>query len=44
LHRIEAQPPQEEKIARADRIIDNGDTLEATRAQIEKIWAEINSQ
>ncbi len=44
LRRIEAQPPQEEKIARADRIIDNGDTLEATRAQIEKFWAEINPQ
>ena len=33
--RIEAQPPQEEKIARADVVIDTDCTLAETRAQVE---------
>jgi dephospho-CoA kinase len=39
--RIAAQPPQEEKVARADVVIDNGGTRDATRAQVEAAWAAI---
>ncbi|MBU0494877.1 MAG: dephospho-CoA kinase [Chloroflexi bacterium] len=38
--RIDAQPPQEEKMARADVVIDNGGTLEETRRQVERAWRE----
>ena len=44
LRRINAQPPQEEKLARADRVIDNGGTLEDTRAQVEALWHELTTQ
>ena len=37
--RIAAQPPQAEKVARADVVIDNSGTPEATRAQIDAAWA-----
>ena len=36
--RIAAQPPQAEKVARADVVIDNSGTPEATRAQVEAAW------
>ncbi|MFP4345503.1 MAG: dephospho-CoA kinase [Anaerolineales bacterium] len=36
--RIRAQPPQSEKVARADIIIDTGETLEETRAQVLRSW------
>ncbi len=36
--RIRAQPPQEEKIRRADVVIDNSGDLEATRRQVEQAW------
>lgn len=36
--RIEAQPPQEEKRARADRVIDNSGTIDDTRRQVQKVW------
>ena len=36
--RLDAQVPLAEKIARADWVIDNGGTLEATRAQVERLW------
>lgn len=36
--RIRAQPPQEEKIARADVVIRTDTTLEETRAQVERAW------
>lgn len=36
--RIDAQPPAEEKVARADVVIDNGSSLEETRAQVEQAW------
>lgn len=36
--RVDVQPPQEEKIARADVVIDNGGTLDATRQQVEREW------
>ncbi len=39
--RIAAQPPQAEKIARADVAIDNSGTLDATRAQVDAAWARI---
>jgi dephospho-CoA kinase len=38
LTRIWAQPPQEEKVARADVVIDNSGTLEETYAQIRREW------
>ena len=40
LRRIDAQPPQAEKVARADRVIDNGGPLAATQAQIDRAWRE----
>ena len=39
--RIAAQPPQAEKVARADVVIDNGGTREATAAQVEAAWARL---
>ena len=39
--RIAAQPPQVEKVARADVVIDNSGTLDATRAQVDAAWARI---
>jgi len=36
--RMEAQPPQAEKIAQAGVVIDNSGTLEATLAQVEAAW------
>lgn len=41
LLRIQAQPPQPEKIAQADLVIDNGGTLAATEAQVEVAWLKI---
>jgi len=38
LRRIRAQPPQAEKIARADVVIDTGGSLDATRAQVSAAW------
>ncbi len=37
--RIDAQPPQAEKVARADVVIDNSGAIEATRTQVEQAWA-----
>lgn len=39
--RIDAQPSQEEKILRADVVIDNGGTIAATRDQVSRLWAQI---
>ncbi|MCM8746087.1 dephospho-CoA kinase [Thermomicrobium sp. CFH 73360] len=41
LARIQAQPPQEEKVAHADRIIDNSGSIEATRQQVQTLWREV---
>ncbi len=41
LRRIHAQPPQAEKLARADVIIDTGGSLDATRAQVIAAWEAI---
>ena len=40
--RVDAQPPQEAKVARAHVVIDNGGTLETTRRQVEEAWAGID--
>jgi dephospho-CoA kinase len=40
--RMEAQPPQEEKIAQAEVVIDNSGTIEETRAQVEAAWQALN--
>lgn len=39
--RIEAQPPQEEKIARAHVVIDNSGTVEQTRRQVVEAWVRL---
>jgi dephospho-CoA kinase len=39
--RIEAQPPQEEKLALADVVIDNGGGLDETWRQVEREWDKI---
>ncbi|MGQ9583911.1 MAG: dephospho-CoA kinase [Anaerolineae bacterium] len=39
--RVAAQPPQEEKEARADWVIDNSGSLEATRQQLERAWSAL---
>ncbi len=39
--RLAAQAPDATKIARANVIIDNGGTMEATRAQIDRAWAAL---
>ena len=36
--RVQAQPPQEDKIARADVVIDTDGTLAQTRAQVQAAW------
>lgn len=36
--RIRAQPPQEEKVARADMVIDNSGPIEETRAQVRRAY------
>jgi dephospho-CoA kinase len=39
--RLAAQAPEAEKIVRADVVINNGGTLDATRAQIDRAWAAL---
>jgi dephospho-CoA kinase len=39
--RLAAQAPEAAKVARADVVIDNGGTIEATRAQIDRAWASL---
>ncbi len=39
--RIDAQPPQAAKVARADMVIDNSGDLEQTRAQVVREWERI---
>jgi len=40
--RIDAQPPQAHKVARADVVIDNGGTIEAIACQVKRAWAELH--
>jgi len=44
LLRIEAQPPQEDKVALADVVIDNSGSLEEIREQVEKEWERLGVQ
>jgi dephospho-CoA kinase len=39
--RVEAQPPQEDKLARADVVIDNSGSLSATHEQVEAAWKQM---
>jgi dephospho-CoA kinase len=39
--RMEAQPPQAEKVAQADVVIDNSGTPEETRTQVEAAWRAV---
>ena len=41
LLRIEAQPPQEDKIALADVVIDNSGSLKEMREQVEREWERL---
>jgi dephospho-CoA kinase len=41
--RIDAQAPQEEKVARADVVIDNSGALEETRGQVVAVWEAFNN-
>jgi dephospho-CoA kinase len=40
---IAAQMPIDDKLGRAQHVIDNSGTRDATREQVEKVWAEIAS-
>ena len=40
--RIDAQPPQSEKVARADLVIENDGELDATRRQVHEAWQRLN--
>jgi dephospho-CoA kinase len=42
--RVQAQPPQEEKIARADVVIDTSGTLARTREQVREAWERLVAQ
>lgn len=39
--RLAAQAPEAEKVERADVVIDNGGTMDATRAQIDRAWSAL---
>ena len=41
--RVEAQPPQAEKVALADVVIDTGGTLEDTRRQVLSAWKAVEN-
>lgn len=41
LQRIEAQPPQESKLALADVVIDNSGSLDETWQQVKREWGRI---
>ena len=41
LVRIEAQPPQEDKVALADVVIDNSGTLKETEKQVKREWEKV---
>jgi dephospho-CoA kinase len=42
--RVQAQPPQEEKIARADMVIDTSGRLSRTRAQVRAAWERLTGR
>jgi dephospho-CoA kinase len=39
--RIDAQPPEAQKVAQADVVIDNGSTVEEMARQVEQAWADL---
>ncbi len=39
--RVQAQPPQAEKVARASVVLDNSGALEATLRQVDAAWAQL---
>ena len=41
---LQAQWPLEDKVARADYVVDNGGELGHTRQQVKNIWAELKNQ
>jgi dephospho-CoA kinase len=41
--RIDAQPPQESRLPRADVVIDNSGTLDQTRAQVAQAWQQVTA-
>jgi len=43
LQRIKSQMPMKEKIKMADHVIDNSNSLNATKEQVEKIWQSLVS-
>jgi len=43
LKRIKSQIPLKEKIKRADYVIDNSNSLDQTRKQVEKVWKKLVS-
>ena len=43
LQRIKSQIPMKEKVKMADYVIDNSNSLEKTKEQVEKIWQELMS-
>lgn len=44
LRRIRAQPPQAEKVARADVVIDNSGTLDETWRQVKSAWDRLTGE
>lgn len=42
--RVAAQMPLEDKVARADWVVDNRGTPEETRAAVERLWAELRAR
>jgi dephospho-CoA kinase len=42
--RIDAQPPEADKVAQADVVIDNSGTIEETTRQVERAWAQLRAQ
>jgi len=44
LLRVHAQPPQEEKLARADVVITTDSSLEETRRQVEEAWNRVTRE
>jgi dephospho-CoA kinase len=43
-HRVRVQPPQEEKVARADVVIDTSGTLAWTREQVVAAWKKLSGE
>lgn len=41
--RIDAQPPQEEKVARADVVIDNSGSLDSLQEQVQSAWNRLTA-